>query len=142
MTHARYDVVEVVAVQLIGSDASVIPVSTEFSFRADDPYTVRAVFTGAQSVSTWLLGRELLAQGLHAAADDPAGNGDVQVWRDEDPDYVLISLSGVEGSALLAAPTEPLLRFIARTETVVPIGQESDRMESEISALIQALLTT
>jgi hypothetical protein len=138
----RPDVVEVIAVQLIGSDASVIPVSTEFSFRANDPYTVRAVFSGAQSVSAWLLGRELLADGLNAAADDPAGNGDVQVWRDEDPDYVLISLSGVEGNALLAAPTEPLLRFISRTETLVPIGTESDRMESEVAALIAALLTT
>lgn len=141
MAQHGYDVVEEISVQLIGSDASVIPVSTEFSFRANDPYTVRAVFSGAQSVSTWLLGRELLAEGLHAAADDPAGNGDVQVWRDEDPEYVLISLSGVEGNALLAAPTEPLLRFIARTEAVVPIGAESERMQNEISALIAALLT-
>jgi hypothetical protein len=141
MTQQGFDVVEVIAVQLIGSDASVIQVSTEFSFRANDPYTVRAVFTGAQSVSTWLLGRELLADGLHAPADEPAGNGDVQVWLDEDPEYVLISLSGVEGNALLAAPTEPLVRFIARTEELVPIGAESDRMQSEISALIAALLT-
>jgi len=136
------DVVEVIAVQLIGSDASMIPVSTELSFRANDPYTVRATFSGAQSVSTWLLGRELLADGLTATADDPAGNGDVQVWRDEDPDYVLISLSGVEGNALLAAPAKPLLHFISRTETFVPIGAESDRMESEVAALIAALLTT
>ena len=141
MTMHGFDVVEEISVQLIGSDASVIPVSTQFAFRANDPYTVRAVFSGAQSVSTWLLGRELLADGLRAAADDPAGNGDVQVWRDEDPEYVLISLSGVEGNALLAAPTEPLLRFIARTEALVPIGTESERMQSEISALIAALLT-
>ncbi|MBU4214031.1 MAG: SsgA family sporulation/cell division regulator [Actinobacteria bacterium] len=141
MAQQGFDVVEVIAVQLIGSDASVIQVSTEFSFRANDPYTVRAVFTGAQSVSTWLLGRELLADGLHAPADEPAGNGDVQVWLDEDPEYVLISLSGVEGNALLAAPTEPLIRFIDRTEQLVPIGAESDRMQSEISALIAALLT-
>jgi len=92
-------------------------------------------------VSTWLLGRELLADGLHAPADEPAGNGDVQVWLDEDPEYVLISLSGVEGNALLAAPTEPLARFVAATEKIVPIGSESDRMQSEISALIAALLT-
>ena len=141
MTQQGFDVVEVITVQLIGSDASVIQVTTEFSFRANDPYTVRAVFTGAQSVSTWLLGRELLADDLHAPADEPAGNGDVQVWLDEDPEYVLISLSGVEGNALLAAPTEPLARFIASTEKLVPIGSESDRMQSEISALIAALLT-
>ncbi|AEI12079.1 MULTISPECIES: SsgA family sporulation/cell division regulator [Cellulomonas] len=141
MTHSSYDVVEVVAMQLIGSDASVIPVSAELSFRTTDPYTVRAVFTGPHTMSTWLIGRELLSMGMHAAADAPAGSGDVQVWRDEDPDYALVSLSGVEGSALLAAPSEPILRFLATTESLVPLGSESDRMESEISAFIAALLT-
>lgn len=141
MTNSSYDVVEVVAMQLIGSDASVVPVSTQLAFRTTDPYTVRAVFTGGQSSSTWLLGRELLAQGMHASSEEPAGTGDVQIWRDEDPDYTLISLSGVEGSALLAAPTEPVLRFLAATESLVPLGAESDRMEGEISALIAALLT-
>jgi len=141
MTQPSYDVVEVVAMQLIGSDASVIPVSSEFSFRTTDPYTVRAVFTGPHTMSTWLLGRELLSLGMHAGSDAPAGTGDVQVWRDEDPDYTLISLSGVEGSALLAAPTEPIARFLAATEALVPIGTESARMETEITALIAALLT-
>ncbi|GAA3821256.1 SsgA family sporulation/cell division regulator [Cellulomonas soli] len=141
MTQTPADVVEVVAMQLIGSDASVVPVTTEFSFRTSDPYTVRAVFTGPHTMSTWLLGRELLAQGLHTDAESPAGTGDVQVWRDEDPEFTLVSLSGVEGSALLAAPTEPLVRFLAATERLVPHGTESDRMESEITALIAALLT-
>lgn len=71
-------------------------------------------------MSTWLIGRELLSLGMHATADAPAGTGDVQVWRDEDPDYTLVSLSGVEGSALLAAPTEPIERFLAGTEALVP----------------------
>lgn len=141
MTQQPYDVVEVVTMQLISSDASVIPVAAELSFRTSDPYTVRAVFTGAQTMSTWLLGRELLFQGLRAASDQPAGTGDVQVWRDDDPDFALISLSGVEGSALLAAPTGPLEVFLEATEKLVPLGAESDRMESEISALIAALLT-
>jgi len=141
MTQSSYDVVEVVAMQLIGSDASVIPVSTELSFRTSDPYTVRAVFTGPHTMSTWLLGRELLSLGMLASADAPAGPGDVQVWRDEDPDYTLVSLNGVEGSALLAAPTEPITRFLAATEALVPLGAESARMESEITALIAALLT-
>lgn len=141
MTHSSYDVVEVVAMQLIGSDASVIPVSAELSFRTSDPYTVRAVFTGPHTMSTWLIGRELLSMGMHASADAPAGSGDVQVWRDEDPDYALVSLSGVEGSALLAAPSEPIVRFLASTESLVPLGEESDRMETEISAFIAALLT-
>ena len=141
MTQQSYDVVDVVAMQLISSDASVVPVSTELSFRTSDPSTVRAVFTGPQTMSTWLLGRELLVQGLLAVADDPAGTGDVQVWRDDDPEFALISLSGVEGSALLAAPTGQIEAFLGRTKEIVPLGEESNRMESEISALIAALLT-
>jgi hypothetical protein len=141
MARSSFDVVEVVSMQLIGADASVVPVSAELGFRTTDPYTVRALFTGAQSSSTWLIGRELLALGMTADADRPAGDGDVQVWRDEDPEFVLISLSGIEGSALLAAPTEPVLRFLAATESLVPLGGESEKMEGEISALIAALLT-
>ncbi len=141
MASSSFDVLEVVAMQLIGADASVLPVSTELGFRTADPYTVRAVFRGAQSTSTWLIGRELLDQGLHAVAEEPAGAGDVQVWRDEDPEYLLISLSGIEGSALLAAPTEPVVRFLAATESLVPLGGESEKMEGEISALIATLLT-
>ncbi len=141
VTQQPYDVVETVAMQLISSDASVIPVTAELSFRVADPYTVQAVFTGAQTNSTWLLGRELLMQGMLADADDPAGTGDVQVWRDEDPLYTLISLTGVEGSALLAATSEPLEWFLSATEQFVPLGHESDKMETEISALIAALLT-
>lgn len=141
MTQQAYDVVEIVAMQLIGSDASVVAVTAEFSFRTTDPYTVRAVFTGPHTMSTWLLGRELLITGLVATSDSPAGTGDVQVWRDDDPEFVLVSLSGVEGNALLAAPSGALSSFLARTAALVPLGAESDRMESEISALIAALLT-
>ena len=63
MTQPSYDVVEAVTMQLISSDASVIPVNAEFSFRVSDPYTVRTVFTGQHTMSTWLLGRELLVHG-------------------------------------------------------------------------------
>ena len=89
----------------------------------------------------WLLGRELLLQGMLADAEDPAGCGDVQVWRDEDPMFTLVSLTGIEGSALLASPSEPLERFLTATEQLVALGTESDRMEGEIAALIAALLT-
>jgi len=141
MAAGSADVIEIVAMQLIGSDASVIPVTAELSFRSTDPYTVRTTFSGPQSVSTWLIGRELIAQGLDAASDEPAGRGDVQVWRDDDPEFLLISLNGIEGSALLASPSEPIARFVAATEAIVPMGGESENMEGEISALIAALLT-
>src|SRR5690554_1883538 len=104
VTGRASDVSHVVTMQLVLSDACVLPVTAELTFNASDPYTVQAVFTGPHSSSTWLIGRELLAHGLFASHTEPAGGGDVQVWRDEEPEYVLISLSGVEGTALLAAP--------------------------------------
>lgn len=125
---------------LVLSDASVLPVKAELSFEAADPYTVRVAFVGAHSTSTWLIGRELIAHGVLADASAPAGTGDVRIWRDEDPTYLLVSLSGVEGDALLAGPAEPFVRFIAATVALVPFGSESPRMEDEISRLIVTLL--
>lgn len=141
MNQRPFDVVESVAMQLISSDASVLPVTAKLSFRTGDPYTVQAVFTSPQSTSTWLLGRELLLRGMLTDADDPAGHGDVQVWRDEDPLFVLISLTGIEGSALLASPAQPLEHFLARTQELVALGSESEQMEGELTTLIAALLT-
>ncbi len=141
MANEPYDVVEVVTMQLIGSDASVLPIITELSFRRGDPYTVRAVFTGSESMSTWLIGRELLAQGLDAGIDAPAGLGDVQVWRDDEPEFVLLSLTGVEGNALLAASAESLQRFLDATARLVPLGAEGASMDGVLSAFITALLT-
>ncbi|MBX9246051.1 SsgA family sporulation/cell division regulator [Actinotalea ferrariae] len=134
------DVREVVPMHLVLSDASVLPVKAELSFEAADPYTVRVAFVGAHSTSTWLIGRELIAHGVLADASAPAGTGDVRIWRDEDPTYLLVSLSGVEGDALLAGPAEPFVRFIAATVALVPFGSESPRMEDEISRLIVTLL--
>src|SRR5665811_831169 len=95
---------------------------------------------GAHSNCTWLIGRELIAQGVLADPTAPAGTGDVRIWRDEDPTFLLIALSGVEGDALLAGPAEPFARFIAATTALVPFGAESSRMEEEISRLIVNLL--
>ncbi len=140
MAGARPDVREVVAMHLVLSDASVLPVRAELTFDVSDPYTVRMDFNGAHSNCTWLIGRELIAQGVLADPSSPAGTGDVRIWRDEDPTFLLLALSGVEGDALLAGPAEPFARFIAATTALVPFGSESSRMEDEISRLIVSLL--
>ena len=135
----RYDVVDVVTMQLVLSVATVLPVTTELGFAASDPYTIHATFSGQSAMTTWLIGRELLQDGFEATEENPAGVGDVRIWRDEDPAYVLIALSGVEGEALLACPVDPLERFLATTATLVPLGSESDSMADQITALIAAL---
>ena len=134
------DVREVVSMHLVLSDASVLPIRAELAFDCADPYTVRVEFTGTHSSCTWLIGRELLAQGILAEPSAPAGTGDVRIWRDEDPAFLLMALSGVEGDAVLAGPAEPFARFISATTALVPFGSESSRMEDEISRLIVTLL--
>jgi hypothetical protein len=140
MGAALPDVREVVAMHLVLSDASVLPIRAELTFEAADPYTVRIEFAGTHSNCTWLIGRELIAQGVLADPSSPAGTGDVRIWRDEDPTFLLLALSGVEGDALLAGPAEPFARFVAATTVLVPFGSESSRMEEEISRLIVSLL--
>ena len=125
---------------LVLSDASVLPIRAELRFDAADPYTVHVAFMGERSTSTWLIGRELMAHGILADAAAPAGTGDVRIWRDQDPTYLLIALSGVEGDALLAGPAEPFATFLAATVELVPFGTEGPRMEDEISRLIVTLL--
>lgn len=131
---------EIAPMHLVLADASTLPVTAELSFTASDPYTVRIAFVGAHSTSTWLIGRELIAHGLIAEETAPAGTGDVRIWRDSDPTYLLIALSGVEGEALLAGAARPFMNFLAASVELVPFGAEGDRMEDEISRLIVSLL--
>lgn len=129
---------KVVPLQLVQSDESVEPVACRLEFSGADPYTVRAVFEGAGS--TWLIGRELLAQGLLADLSCPAGYGDVKVWRDESPEYLLIALSGVEGDALLAAEAAVVAEFVDETTALVPFGTEGLVMGGAIDEMISELL--
>ncbi|MDO8107835.1 SsgA family sporulation/cell division regulator [Isoptericola sp. b441] len=140
MADSPHAVHDAVPMHLVLPDASVLPIRADLTFDPADPYTVRADFVGSHSTSTWLIGRELFAHGILADAASPAGTGDVRVWRDEDPTYLLISLSGVEGDALLAGPAEPFVQFISTSVKLVPFGQESSHMEDEISRLITSLL--
>ena len=124
--------------QLVLPDESVQPVDCELRFDAADPYSVRAVFGGG--ASTWLIGRELLAQGLLADATCPAGHGDVKVWRDESPEYLLLALSGVEGDALLATEAVAVGHFLDETTGIVTFGAEGDVMQGALDTMITALL--
>ncbi|WP_372593416.1 SsgA family sporulation/cell division regulator [Actinotalea sp.] len=117
-----------------------LPIRADLAFDAADPYTVRVDFVGTHSTSTWLIGRELFAHGVLADANQPAGTGDVRIWRDDDPAYLLVSLSGVEGDALLAGPVDPFLAFLSASVRLVPFGSEGPHMEDEITRLISSLL--
>src|SRR5450756_1642705 len=125
MTGSLPDVREVVAMHLVLSDASVLPIRARLTFEVGDPYTVRIEFSGTHSNCTWLIGRELIAQGVLADPTAPAGTGDVRVWRDEDPTFLLLALSGVEGDALLAGPAEPFALSLIHISEPTRLGMIS-----------------
>ncbi|HEY1702834.1 MAG TPA: SsgA family sporulation/cell division regulator [Trebonia sp.] len=122
-----------------------VPLVASLYYSAEDPYAIRIAFhAGLDEPIEWVLGRELLAQGLSGRE----GLGDVQVWpsaafRDSVPGGVLnIALSSPFGQAHFEAPATDLGEFLHRTYQVVPIGRESEYidMDTELSALLRQAL--
>ncbi|KQV22282.1 MULTISPECIES: SsgA family sporulation/cell division regulator [unclassified Kitasatospora] len=105
-------------------------VSQELSFRIVvdldydpvDPFAVRCTFhlPGDEPV-TWVFARELLLDGISR----PTGEGDVHIHPvGEELSEVCIVLHSPDGDALLRASAPPLIAFLARTDRLVPMGQE------------------
>lgn len=142
MNHARCDITKVIQAHLISSDTTTMDTCVELGYRSSDPFAVHAEFTGYGFTSNWVLARDLFGQGLMATQDSPAGEGDVLIWRDEDPAYVLMSLTGSLGTALLAAPAEPIEQFIDATRALVPVGAESVQVDAAVEAFVMSILTS
>ncbi|WP_406201158.1 SsgA family sporulation/cell division regulator [Kitasatospora sp. NBC_01560] len=113
-----------------GSLAMSLVVSPELSFRVvvelgydpADPYAVRFTFhlPGDDPV-TWVFARELLLDGIGR----PSGEGDVHIRPvGGELTEVCIVLHSPAGEALLRASAPPLIAFLARTDRLVPMGQE------------------
>jgi hypothetical protein len=141
MFQDRYDVTTVIYAHLILSDSTTTDVAIELGFRASDPYSVEAELTANDVTSTWLLARDLLVAGLGATEDAVAGEGDVQVWRDQDPEYLLVTLSGAGGTALIATGARDVERFLVEARALVPIGTEGSRVDAAFEAFVTSLLT-
>ncbi|MDR3035737.1 MAG: SsgA family sporulation/cell division regulator [Kitasatospora sp.] len=119
-------------------------VSSELSFRipvdldydGSDPFAVRLTFhlPGDEPV-TWVFARELLVDGTGR----PTGEGDVHVHpADEDLGETCVVLRSPAGDALLRAATAPLLAFLARTDRLVPMGQElsGGELDEELASIL------
>ncbi|QKW20813.1 SsgA family sporulation/cell division regulator [Kitasatospora sp. NA04385] len=119
-------------------------VSSELSFRivvdldydGDDPFAVRSTFhlPGDEPV-TWVFARELLVDGISR----PTGEGDVHIHPvGDDLDEVCIVLRSPQGDALMRAAAPPLLAFLARTDRLVPMGQElsGGELDEELASIL------
>jgi hypothetical protein len=96
-----------------------------------DPYVVRATFfTHTEEPAEWVLGRDLLADGLRVSA----GCGDIRVWpavgRGDQAMYIV--LGSPAGTALLEVPVQDVRTFLEDTEALVPPGTESGHIDWEL----------
>lgn len=117
-----------VAVQLLVSRAHSLPLCVRLRYEPTDPYVVHAVFLAdCGEPVEWVLGRDLLADGLKGSAGyadvrirSAAGRGDRSMY---------IALGSSAGTALLEVPVQDITSFLQDTEALVPRGTESGRID-------------
>ncbi|MFI9543796.1 SsgA family sporulation/cell division regulator [Streptomyces sp. NPDC052016] len=101
-----------------------VPINCEFSFHPRDPYAVTLIFDAeGERPVRWVFARELLAEGLTATA----GQGDVAVWLEHDPDgasSMWVEVGNALHKALFEIPGPPIAQWLASTYALVPRGQE------------------
>ncbi|MGW1504390.1 SsgA family sporulation/cell division regulator [Streptomyces mirabilis] len=118
-----------VAVQLVISCTYSLSMCMSLRYEPTDPYVVRATFfTDTDEPAEWVLGRDLLADGLRGSA----GCGDIRIWpaagRGDQAMYLV--LRSPAGTALLEIPVQEDVRtFLENTEALVPRGTESGHID-------------
>ncbi|MGH8888748.1 MAG: SsgA family sporulation/cell division regulator [Acidothermaceae bacterium] len=118
---------------LVVAGADPIKVSAHLRYDVRDPFAVCVSFdAGAADRIEWTFARELLDQGLWQAS----GDGDVKVWPRGNS--VVVALCSPSGRAVLETPRQPVADFVARTQRLVPSGQEAAfiDLDRELTALL------
>jgi hypothetical protein len=115
---------------LLSDDHDGVLVRATLRYDVSDPYAVHAVFaTGSGPSVPWVFARELLTNGVF----DIAGDGDVQVWRTDEPERhdVFIGLSSPDGRALLQVSGTALAEFLTRTYALCLPGDETLHLDTD-----------
>ncbi|HEU5473923.1 MAG TPA: SsgA family sporulation/cell division regulator [Actinophytocola sp.] len=105
-----------------------LPVRSRWTYRADDPFTIRVAFqTDHDSWVEWVFARDLLVNGLTGSA----GIGDVRLRpkRTEGRTMLQLEIESPEGHALLELERESVQLFLEATVLMVPLGQESNHFD-------------
>ena len=127
MLQPPVSVVDDVDLRLVVPGDEGLLLTATLRYEASDPYAVEATFRAGDEAISWVLGRDLLSDGLQAEC----GEGDVRVWPtvEDSRSVVMLQLSSPDGQALLAADAGGLEAFLARTYDAVPLGYEGDHLD-------------
>lgn len=107
-------------VEFVRPDGTVEPMNVDLHYRTDDPHAVTLRFHTRDQESTWLVGRELLSDGLLS----PAGIGDVRL-RPHHGDVLVLDLFTEDSHAVFHLSADELRRFLDSTYAVMPAGRET-----------------
>jgi len=125
-------VVHEVDLRLIAPGDEGLRLTATLRYQPSDPYAVEATFRAGDEAISWVLGRDLLSEGLTRVS----GEGDVRVWptldlgeRGEQTRVIMLQLSSPDGRALLAAPAAEVGAFLAETYQVVAPGTEGEHLD-------------
>lgn len=100
-------------------DGATAPVETELLYQADDPFAVTMKFHAGGAVATWIMGRDLLAEGLSR----PSGRGDVRL-RPNAGRTLVLELVSDRHVTVFRLPAATLRKFLDATYRLVPPGTE------------------
>ncbi len=100
-----------------------IDLPASLGYDPSDPWAVAVTFGGPDEQICWIVGRDLLLQGV----TDPAGEGDILLWPSIDENgraAVVMELCSPDGRLVTQLRTHDLYRFLTRTLALVPRGTE------------------
>jgi hypothetical protein len=112
------------------------PVVIELSYDPDEPYAVRLAVSTGDAPAAWVVGRDLLAEGLTR----PVGEGEARVWPSPFGMHpvVWIRFGGQQRMALVELVLEDLAKFVDLTYNLVPTGSEP--LFVDVDGLIRDLM--
>src|SRR3954451_988821 len=138
MLQRPVSVVHDVDLRLVAPGDEGLRLTATLRYRPVDPYAVEATFRAGDEAISWVLGRDLLGEGLTR----PSGEGDVQVWPTVEGNartpVVMLQLSSPDGRALLAARAEDVRAFLEQTYIVVEPGSEGEYLD--VDGVVERLL--
>jgi Streptomyces sporulation and cell division protein, SsgA len=103
-------------------------------YATDDPYAVHVLLATRTTLTPLVVvvGRDLLAEGLHA----PAGDGDIRVAFFT-PGRLCLTIHHVVGDLWIIVDADDVRRFMIDTFALVPVGDETRHinLDRELRAL-------
>ncbi|ANZ34860.1 hypothetical protein BBK82_00960 [Lentzea guizhouensis] len=115
----------------IRPDGAGAPVDTEMVYSADDPFAVTMHFHAGGAVSTWIMGRDLLWDGLSR----PAGKGDVRVRPSGRA--VVLELVSDRHVTVFRVPASTLRKFLDASHRLVSPGTEHFDADAFLSTVLR-----